>query len=81
MYDAFLFKESLHLQGDEFPSSIQVEGLDLAFDFRFYEGFEPLEGYENLILLGQEVYECEAGEVVYEGQDVLSTVVGSKSFW
>src|SRR5271169_4044988 len=80
MNDAFLFKEGFHLQRDEFPSSIRVEGLDLAFDFCFNEGLEPLEGYKNLILLGQEIYECEVREVIYKGQNILGTIIGSKSF-
>ena len=81
MNDAFLFKEGFHLQRDEFPSSIQVEGLDLAFNFHFNEGLEPLEDYETLILPDQEIYECKVGEVVYKGQDILGIIIGSKSFW
>ena len=58
-----------------------MEGLDLAFNFCFNEGFEPLEDYKDLILPGQEIYKCKVGEVINEGQDILSTVIGSKSFW
>ena len=77
MNDAFLFKEGIHLQGDEFSSSVSMESLYLASDFYFNEGFESLEGYKSLILSGQEVYKCKVEEVIYEDQDVLGTIVGS----
>ena len=57
-----------------------MEDLYLASQLLLYESLEPLEVFENFILLSQEMDKDIVGIVVYEGQDVFSTSVSALSF-